>query len=70
MKPSADTRKPYMGTSRSLVLAIDVGTTFSGVSTSYTPLWTLVHCRLSLGLLCHPRAGGNSHDPWCYEVRR
>ncbi|KAG7451216.1 uncharacterized protein BT62DRAFT_1038636 [Guyanagaster necrorhizus] len=32
MKPSADTRKPYTGTSRSLVLAIDVGTTFSGVS--------------------------------------
>ncbi|KIJ98141.1 hypothetical protein K443DRAFT_220891 [Laccaria amethystina LaAM-08-1] len=29
---SADTRKPYSGLSRSLVIAIDVGTTFSGVS--------------------------------------
>lgn len=28
---SADTRKPYSGLSRSLVIAIDVGTTFSGV---------------------------------------
>ncbi|KAF9563201.1 hypothetical protein CPC08DRAFT_633052 [Agrocybe pediades] len=28
----ADTRKPYSGLSRSLVIAIDVGTTFSGVS--------------------------------------
>ena len=27
----ADTRKPYSGLSRSLVIAIDVGTTFSGV---------------------------------------
>ncbi|KAF8896439.1 hypothetical protein BD779DRAFT_1433886 [Infundibulicybe gibba] len=32
MTPSADTRKPYGGPSRSLVIAIDVGTTFSGVS--------------------------------------
>lgn len=31
MKPTG-TRKPYGGTSRSLVLALDVGTTFSGVS--------------------------------------
>ncbi|PFH47841.1 hypothetical protein AMATHDRAFT_151148 [Amanita thiersii Skay4041] len=29
---SADTRKPYGGTQRALVIAIDVGTTFSGVS--------------------------------------
>ncbi|KAF9533884.1 hypothetical protein CPB83DRAFT_757006 [Crepidotus variabilis] len=29
---AADTRKPYSGLSRSLVIAIDVGTTFSGVS--------------------------------------
>ncbi|KAL0954944.1 hypothetical protein HGRIS_003877 [Hohenbuehelia grisea] len=29
---STDTRKPYSGTTRSLVIAIDVGTTFSGVS--------------------------------------
>ncbi|EDR09826.1 uncharacterized protein LACBIDRAFT_325660 [Laccaria bicolor S238N-H82] len=29
---SAETRKPYSGLSRSLVIAIDVGTTFSGVS--------------------------------------
>ncbi|PPQ91717.1 hypothetical protein CVT25_012858 [Psilocybe cyanescens] len=32
MKHAADTRKPYSGLSRSLVIAIDVGTTFSGVS--------------------------------------
>ncbi|KAJ4477259.1 hypothetical protein J3R30DRAFT_3290784 [Lentinula aciculospora] len=32
MKSSADTRKPYTGPIRSLVLAFDVGTTFSGVS--------------------------------------
>ena len=29
MKP---TRKPYGGTARSLVIALDIGTTFSGVS--------------------------------------
>jgi len=28
----ADTRKPYNGRTRSLVIAVDVGTTFSGVS--------------------------------------
>ncbi|KJA20585.1 hypothetical protein HYPSUDRAFT_1091217 [Hypholoma sublateritium FD-334 SS-4] len=32
MKHTGDTRKPYSGLSRSLVIAIDVGTTFSGVS--------------------------------------
>lgn len=32
MKPTSDTRKPYSGTTRSLVIALDVGTTFSGVS--------------------------------------
>ncbi|KAI0926081.1 hypothetical protein AcV5_008643 [Taiwanofungus camphoratus] len=32
MKPASGTRKPYSGTSRSLVLALDIGTTFSGVS--------------------------------------
>ncbi|KAF8917493.1 hypothetical protein CPB85DRAFT_1374267 [Mucidula mucida] len=32
MKQSADTRKPYTGPVRSIVLALDVGTTFSGVS--------------------------------------
>ncbi|KAJ6494896.1 hypothetical protein C8R47DRAFT_390639 [Mycena vitilis] len=32
MKSTSDTRKPYSGASRSLVVAIDVGTTFSGVS--------------------------------------
>jgi hypothetical protein len=32
MKPASDTRKPYGGTTRSLVVALDVGTTFSGVS--------------------------------------
>ena len=32
MKPASGTRKPYIGTTRSLVLALDVGTTFSGVS--------------------------------------
>lgn len=32
MKPTVGTRKPYSGQSRSLVLALDVGTTFSGVS--------------------------------------
>ncbi|KAJ7126910.1 hypothetical protein C8R44DRAFT_912183 [Mycena epipterygia] len=32
MKSNSNTRKPYSGPVRSLVLAIDVGTTFSGVS--------------------------------------
>ena len=32
MKPTVGTRKPYSGQSRSLVLALDVGTTFSGVA--------------------------------------
>ena len=32
MKPTYDTRKPYTGQRRSLVLALDIGTTFSGVS--------------------------------------
>jgi len=32
MAPSSDTRKPYGGFTRSLVIALDVGTTFSGVS--------------------------------------
>ncbi|KAJ7593305.1 hypothetical protein C8J56DRAFT_779532 [Mycena floridula] len=32
MKPSSSTRKPYVGSTRSLVIAVDVGTTFSGVS--------------------------------------
>jgi len=30
--PTPDTRKPYSGLTRSLVIAIDIGTTFSGVS--------------------------------------
>lgn len=32
MKQSSEVRKPYSGSIRSLVLALDVGTTFSGVS--------------------------------------
>lgn len=32
MKPASDMRKPYTGPMRSLVIALDVGTTFSGVS--------------------------------------
>jgi hypothetical protein len=32
MTITTDTRKPYSGNKRSLVLAFDVGTTFSGVS--------------------------------------
>ena len=32
MKPASGTRKPYIGNTRSLVLALDVGATFSGVS--------------------------------------
>ncbi|KII85028.1 hypothetical protein PLICRDRAFT_116528 [Plicaturopsis crispa FD-325 SS-3] len=32
VKPTTDTRKPYNGATRSLVIALDVGTTFSGVS--------------------------------------
>jgi hypothetical protein len=32
MKPTSDTRKPYGGSSRALIIALDVGTTFSGVS--------------------------------------
>lgn len=32
MKPTSDTRKPYAGSSRALIIALDVGTTFSGVS--------------------------------------
>lgn len=32
MKPTSDMRKPYGGSSRALIIALDVGTTFSGVS--------------------------------------
>ena len=32
MTLTGDTRKPYGGSTRSLVLAFDLGTTFSGVS--------------------------------------
>ncbi|KIM84081.1 hypothetical protein PILCRDRAFT_96828 [Piloderma croceum F 1598] len=32
MKPPSDTRRPYGGNTRALVIALDVGTTFSGVS--------------------------------------
>jgi hypothetical protein len=32
MKQTSDTRKPYAGFSRGLIIALDVGTTFSGVS--------------------------------------
>ncbi|PCH42423.1 hypothetical protein WOLCODRAFT_89826 [Wolfiporia cocos MD-104 SS10] len=32
MKPALGTRKPYNGITRSLILALDIGTTFSGVS--------------------------------------
>ncbi|KAG6878454.1 hypothetical protein C0992_008131 [Termitomyces sp. T32_za158] len=32
MKSATENRKPYSGLTRSLVIAIDVGTTFSGVS--------------------------------------
>lgn len=31
MKSATENRKPYSGLTRSLVIAIDVGTTFSGV---------------------------------------
>jgi hypothetical protein len=42
MKNPADTRKPYSGLSRSLVIAIDVGTTFSGVRITTTTLIMLI----------------------------
>lgn len=32
MKPTAEIRKPHQGAGRSLVIALDIGTTFSGVS--------------------------------------
>lgn len=32
MTATSNTRKPYSGTNRALVLALDIGTTFSGVS--------------------------------------
>jgi hypothetical protein len=32
MKSAGENRKPYRGTRRALVVAVDVGTTFSGVS--------------------------------------
>ncbi|KAH7912819.1 hypothetical protein BJ138DRAFT_733334 [Hygrophoropsis aurantiaca] len=32
MKPVSDIRKPYTGSTRSMIIALDVGTTFSGVS--------------------------------------
>lgn len=34
MKSATENRKPYSGLTRSLVIAIDVGTTFSGVRRS------------------------------------
>jgi hypothetical protein len=39
-KRTVDIRKPYSGLSRSLVIAIDVGTTFSGVR-NQTPFLSL-----------------------------
>jgi hypothetical protein len=35
MKSASETRKPYRGTTRGLVIALDVGTTFSGVSYAF-----------------------------------
>jgi hypothetical protein len=35
MKSVSETRKPYRGTTRGLVIALDVGTTFSGVSYAF-----------------------------------
>lgn len=43
MKNPADTRKPFSGLSRSLVIAIDVGTTFSGVRITTTTLIMLIN---------------------------
>lgn len=39
---ASDTRKPYSGLSRSLVIAIDVGTTFSGVRSDLTKQFNLI----------------------------
>lgn len=71
-KHATDTRKPYSGLSRSLVIAIDVGTTFSGVRIQTCPVRhrplssTLSH---PLGFLCHSRTRRDPENPWCYSVR-
>ena len=70
MKPS-DMRKPYTGSTRSLVIALDVGTTFSGVSyailepgeipkiygvTRYVPSFSLSLFTHRPGQISRPRA--------------
>jgi hypothetical protein len=52
MKNQADTRKPYSGLSRSFVIAIDVGTTFSGVRFTTTTFIMLIVFSGISGILC------------------
>ena len=68
MKNPADTRKPYSGLSRSLVIAIDVGTTFSGVRFTTTCI-SLILTVVFSGVLCHSRTRRDSKNPWSYSVR-
>ena len=68
MKNPADTRKPYSGLSRSLVIAIDVGTTFSGVCTTTTLQPSLLNA-FFLGILCHPGTRRNPKNSRSYSVR-
>ncbi|KAF7312389.1 hypothetical protein MIND_00252200 [Mycena indigotica] len=67
MKASLDSRRPYNGPTRSIVIAIDVGTTFSGVSRLD---WPSAICRLIsfIGIIFHPRAWRNSQNIWRHKA--
>ncbi len=62
-----DVRKPYSGLSRSLVIAIDVGTTFSGVRIS-SVLFLTYNRQRCIGFVRHSRTRRNTKNPWCYSV--
>lgn len=68
MTITSDTRKPYSGNTRSLVLAFDVGTTFSGVSYAILEPNEIpkIHCVTRSVLSSHPVAfahASHSHFP-------
>ncbi|SRR6266702_852683 len=80
MTVTSDTRKPYSGNTRSLVLAFDVGTTFSGVSyailepNEIPKIHGVTRCILTFprsDLLSHPqfiRYPGQEHVAGSYKI--
>lgn len=75
MKPGAGTRKPYGGQTRNLVLALDIGTTFSGVSYAILEpgevpkihgvtrcvVMSVLHWYVTLRFVAHCRFPGQEH---------